>query len=784
MSIGPARAAKRPPSPRIPFGPKGAAEPRPPPPGDRPLLRLTVSRGVLAVELDAPFSLGPIAVAALRVDLPSVRFPVDLSGGVSRFRHRRGALSLLSVEVSAADLAAWAAPSLRGILSADTPDVMIAPVEHGAIVGLCDGRAALAFDVVIAPREGDLLLIPERARGIGLGQPPHVAALRALSAIVTSAGRVRGGAAVLPLAAQGIARHVLPDAGARAPDARNVRWDVAAPSVGRWSIEARSGAAPPALGDRALRALELLGLAEDADEASFRGDFERARDRYLACAERAPRHPEIAERLAWLDVVAGGRADGALSTVVEVMPAVHAGVLGGALLEAVGDRDGAYVALARGAEIEPVSALAALAWTKAADLADTIGRRIHALDCAIARAPSLAIARWARLEARLERADLRGARADADHLEAAARGASAKHAVWRRAASAMLDRGMVAEAADLFERALRYAPDDAEATLGLARSLRAAGRDRRALDLFARSAALSARAGEPSFAAEIELCRGLAEVTGDRSAAVARARAIPPGVPEAIEARFLEGKYRAEIGDLAGAAVAFGRLRDAVEIEESLMGADRSPAIERAASIARMLAEAAAIEEDERGDRHAAQRDLGLAMRLAPRDRSIAASFRRVAALLVSAAQKPATAANSRDEETPTGPIEPAHVGPAHVDRVAHIEPVRPVSAPFEPPPLSRDPAEDEASAAALTDRVRADPTDRAAVMQLIAVLERLGRDLDLLALVSARMEEDAAMRGDLAPKRREILRRLASTARHEGRSDEADLYEMMANEE
>jgi hypothetical protein len=62
-------------------------------------------------------------------------------------------------------------------------------------------------------------------------------------------------------------------------------------------------------------------------------------------------------------------------------------------------------------------------------------------------------------------------------------------------------------------------------------------------------------------------------------------------------------------------------------------------------------------------------------------------------------------------------------------------------------------------------------------------VLTRLGRDLELLALLSARLEEGGeAERADLLPRRREVLARLAEVARAEGRASEAELYELMAD--
>src|SRR3954466_12829458 len=113
------------PSLRAPLSPQGPASPAPP--SDRPLLRLAVSRGLLGIELDAPFALGPLEVTELALSLPGVRFPVDLSGGVARFRHRRGALTRIVVEASTTDLIAWAAPRLRGILGDSTPELILAP---------------------------------------------------------------------------------------------------------------------------------------------------------------------------------------------------------------------------------------------------------------------------------------------------------------------------------------------------------------------------------------------------------------------------------------------------------------------------------------------------------------------------------------------------------------------------------------------------------------------------------------------------------------------------------
>ncbi len=89
--------------------------------------------------------------------------------------------------------------------------------------------------------------------------------------------------------------------------------------------------------------------------------------------------------------------------------------------------------------------------------------------------------------------------------------------------------------------------------------------------------------------------------------------------------------------------------------------------------------------------------------------------------------------------------------------------------------------AEDEALAERLSDRLRGNPRDRATVLALADVLDRLGRDLELFALLSARMDEgDDDERRALAPARRAVLARLADRARAAGNGSEAELYEMM----
>ena len=730
---------------------------------DRPSLRLAASRGALGIELDGSFKVGPLRLTSLSIRLPSVRFPVDLSGGVMRFRHKRGELDGLTFEASAVELSKFCAPRLRGFSQEGAPSLVISPLDGGgALVAFADGKSALAFDVALAPVENGLWLIPECARGIGLGAPAHVLAMRVLGALAVPFGRLERGRITIEDPAGILARTALPLAGARVPSRRGLRWSTPETHDLCFSVSARRGESAETYSDRSRRALETVELSGIADSKAFAGEFEEARQLYLGLLERAPQHPEIARRLASIDASIGDRPEAALATLVEVVPAIQAGILGGELLATVGDHDGAYASLAHGAEVEPFGPLAALAWLRAAELAGAEELRESALDRAVVRAPALQAARWARLEARLDRTNLIGARADAEHLEAATSGSASKHAICLRAANAFLARGFVPDATSLFERALRYAPEDPIVLGGLARALRKAGQRRRALDVVARAVAMAARKDSEAHTLTLEYARDLAEITEDRPSAIARVRLVPDSAAESFEARLLEARWRAELGDLGGAAVALGRLREAVALAGPV-GADL------AASWAALLTQAATIDERDRGDLASAQRSLGLAMGLMPRNRTIASEFRRVAALVTK--QGP-TAPNDKMSPEQHAPV-----------TTAPYVPSTSVAALFDDGDEERG-AVDEREIERWTERVRSNPDDDAAVLSLADLLTRAGRDLELVALLSGRIDEGSKGQLDeLLALRRQALRRLAESASLQGRVDEAAMYRSMADD-
>ena len=95
-------------------------------------LSLAIGREGLGFELAKPARLACVQVTELALSLPAVRFPVDVSGGVQRFRHRRGRLERVTVEIDATDLAKYWAPRLRGLLSERTPALWISARPWGA----------------------------------------------------------------------------------------------------------------------------------------------------------------------------------------------------------------------------------------------------------------------------------------------------------------------------------------------------------------------------------------------------------------------------------------------------------------------------------------------------------------------------------------------------------------------------------------------------------------------------------------------------------------------------
>lgn len=737
-----------------------------------PQLRLAIGRDGLGIELAAHAHVECLAVTELAISIPKIRFPLDVSGGVSRFRNRRGQLRRLEVELSAGTLRDWLSPRLRGVLGTGAPAVWISVRPAGATVGVFESAdigsppSVLAFEVALGAREDDLFLWVHSARGAGLSAPSMAVAMRVLSSALGKLATREGASFVVRGASRALARALLPDAGARAPDADAMRWMGLSAQDETWLLFADDSSAPADVTAEAAYAREAAGLARASDDALFANDMEAARTLAVAALERAPRHRELSRRIAEIDRVFGGRAEAALATMVEAEREAGArdGLLVAELLAEVGDLDAAVASLARVGETEAVAPLAARAFERAAELTRDPHDALVWLDMAVARAPALARIRRSRLVRRLAAGRIEDALADAEHLEAQASGAKERHAVWRQAGQAWQDAGRQAEAAPLYERALRFDPEDPDAFAGLGSALVASNRAPRGTALLAHAASLAEARGDPAPHIVLALAMALAEAMDDRPAAIARVRSIASDAREALRARGLEGRWRAGLGDLAGASFAFARMRELADVligaprdatrdvtRDATRDATRSPAVE-------MLVEAADFEATRRDDLLAAQRHLACALRLAPHDEAAGAAYRGVGYRI---AGRPLP---SSEEDVP---------------REMPLD----LALPQEGPPEAMEPAAfDEAVDAArvetLTLTLRANPTDDSVVDELSERLLRLGRSHDLLALLSARLEDaPPERRAALLPKQREVLSRLEHDAREAGREIEASLF-------
>jgi tetratricopeptide (TPR) repeat protein len=691
-------------------------------------LRLTVSRGALGIELYRPVALGPFELTELCWILPGLRFPIDLSGGVALFRNRRGDLERLGLQTTQTALTRWVGRRTKHVLGGLERPVALTFMPAGVGVGLLGRQGALAFDLHWAARDGEARFVVANARGMGLAGPALGHALRAVDSTLGRFSERSGRLVTVPRAATLVGRSVLPGMGARVPAVGRVRFGALTVEGDTLLFELDSSFPPPAMGNDVSRLLGLAELLREGDQALAAGELEAARAAYLGALERAPRHPEIALLVAEIDLHAGGRVEAALGMLVEAMSAIEAGSVGAELLVSTGDREAARVALAQAAQGERFAPLAALFWARSAELASGSRDRLDALDQAVARAPAFAEPRWQRLRARVELGDVEGALGDAQHLEAATSGARQRHAVLGRAGQLLFGQGFVREAGKLFERALRYVPDDAEATYGLGRALLDAGRGERAFALFARAVELGERSGRVDPRVLVDLGSYFAHTLHDLPQAIARVREVPSPSERGVEARALEARWRHELGDLIGASQAFVRLREAIEL-----------APQPEPGWASLLVEAAKFERDVQGDSLAAERHLAVALRAAPRDRAAAEAYREAASVLA------ARARSSRAKPLPPSPESEAEL---------ELE-------------LSR-----------LEDALRARPDDLALVERLAHLLDQAGRQQELFALLSARLEEgNAEERGRLMPRARAVLEKLLADATRQGHQSEAELY-------
>jgi hypothetical protein len=371
------------------------------------VLRLAIGRDGAGLELAYPALLGCLTVTELTASLPGIRFPLDVSGGVPRFRHRRGALQTLQIEVPAIALERWAASRLQGLVGIRAPEVWIGVLPAGARVCVAetidaeDERAPLrsdardvpsspivAFDVDAIADQEDLVFVVKRARGTDLPATATAIAIACAEALLRGVAKREGAMFVVRRGARALAGRLLPEAGARLPSSAGVRWSSVAGHAGLWILHAARGALAASPSDEAVRAREATAMLREGDDALAGGEEETARALYLDVLQRAPRHGEIVRRLLQIDARTPGRAEAALATLAEAMQTGggHApssldsdfGTTPGELLADLGDIDAAIASFERAGDAEPAPPLAARAFELAAPWRGRPARRRRA----------------------------------------------------------------------------------------------------------------------------------------------------------------------------------------------------------------------------------------------------------------------------------------------------------------------------------------------------------------------------------------------------------------------
>ncbi len=610
-------------------------------------LCLAVTRGGLGIELTRPLELEPLVVAELAIALPGLRYPVDLSKGVKQFRSRRGRLQRIVVAAGAFELAAYISERVGGSLGEPLLGARLWPLEgtegsgyRGIGVGVYSAARSLAFDVLWCEADGARAVL-DNVRGVGLEAPVHAVALAVLDALLQgpadgrAVGPRRSGRVVsfgdVPSA---LARAVLPDLGFRLPATAGLSATPLEVQDERFELAFDLEAEPSDPDRRVLLALESALQLRKGDDLLAEGRSEEAREAYLEAYSQAPGLEVAARALADIDTTIPGRQEAALATLEEVGGAEAAGPLGAHALVAAGHVERARQALVDAAAAESFGPLSAQLLCRAAQLAEESSTRVAWLDRAVARAPSVHSARWLRFEDRVRRGDSDGAVADGQHLEAAATGSVARHAVCLRVGRRLAEAGHTEAARRFLEKALRYAPDDVASRAALGRLFASMGLTKRAVTLL--QVALAADDGLPGGPSDPEhgevlfdLARALGDGLGDLPQAIARLRQVSARAPAASRARSLEAEYCERVGDLTGASRAYVRLREAAELGWA-----------RGAAVAGALRRGARFEEA-LGELGLAERHLHTALLLLPNDVELSAEYRRVAALCHAAQPTP-----------------------------------------------------------------------------------------------------------------------------------------------
>jgi len=746
--------------------------------GSEPTLQLAIGKDGVGLELSQPMELGPVTLLHARSRMIGVGFPLDVSGGVERFRHRRTTLETISVAVEHGKTERWLASITEGLLANGPCEARIgwvAPTDVGigesqgereerliwssgnVRIELAHEEKIVACDLALAAAPVGIVALAHRVRAISVERPP-TAIVGALLARIARAleGESRGLRLLLPDPVKAAMMQAFVSRGARIPSREELVLVRATPDVERFSLELRRGDTPAAPSSVFVALDELDRLIGDADVALVAGELEKARELYVSSLERAPRQRAVLTRLAELDGLFPERAEAALSWLRDAQKgrtrrALDGNDLGRALLfaglservGATGRARGAWERAADEAWNRGEPRLAARAYSRAAAATrDGDPQLIALLDRALAADPGEVSARWRRAALHISGNDDLRALEDVEHLEARAKGREARRRTLMRAAQLWNDAGRPDRAVPAWERALRHVPNDRAVVAGLGNALLAAGETSRGIGLLAHAATLPGDEADRS-PIVLALASALAERVGDLPSAIVRTREVNSDDPHAARARALEGACRLQLGDQVGAERAYAAAADLVE--------RRGVPADDARAVKELLAGASRVA---RGDGRNA-----LAMRLAMAALSLAPTDGDLQSLVRSLGR---SVEHHDEPKTDPGIIAGSPLG-------VSLEP---------DDDDNEDSARDHERAEALLARVKGDPNDEDAVDELVDLRGRRGRVAELFALLSGRWEDATPEeRVAMIPRQRAVLERLAAAADDAGRVIEAQLY-------
>jgi len=551
----------------------GAGSVREEPPALPALLRFERGKGLIALE---QHELAP-GVVAERIDLaiPHLKFPFDVTGGARRFQSHKLRLEHLVLRI---DLTRAAAHARAALAEAGCERVTLVGRAGGVDAVVEGGPATLALRILVeSSGPSGLRLLATDVRPLGpLADPPLLAAARLLARVIPGGG-ADGLANVVHDPVRTVLRRILPAHGWRLPftdgvvlcaievepDALRLSFAQAAPAT----------AAPGTTIDDARR-VEAEKLASASDAALAAGDPARARTELLVALDRAPRQPDLLERLAGIDATDPERAPAALALADELAaaePRPTALALAAMAALSAGRPDVAADRLEALSLADPVPlARAIAARAAAARLAHRApDRAVRLYEAALAVRREDPTALWAVLDlsVRLRR------RLDLEKVVPRLLAATAvleRAAVHARLARVWLDawRDTAAARAEA-ERALRIDPEHEDALRVMAALLAQAGDSPRALRAWDRVAAAARKRGDPSAAADALVSAGrLWRATGkDDSLALARFSAAIDAAPEHVDALALRAKLRAAQGDAQAASIDWQRALAAAEVQ-------------------------------------------------------------------------------------------------------------------------------------------------------------------------------------------------------------------------